>query len=171
MAPKQHPQYWVVNNSPPGSGPGGAAYTSYAIVRGTYDDAANIPNSGGVSGPYNTLEEAYAVWKAEPQNQDVSTITKIGQYLGTGLGFAIYSSSNPAAVVATGKAGGGVADATSGWLKDIGHWIGEAVAHLLDVHMWRSIGWIVLGAVLLIIGILLWLKKENYLPSAVPVPV
>ena len=64
------------------------------------------------------------------------------------------------------------------WLQDIGHWLGvaahwlgEVVAHILDIHMWRSIGWITLGAVLLVLGILLWLKKENYLPSAVPVPV
>lgn len=55
-----------------------------------------------------------------------------------------------------------------GWLGAIGHWIGEAVAHILDVHMWRSIGWITLGVVLLVLGLLLWLKKENYLPSAVP---
>lgn len=57
------------------------------------------------------------------------------------------------------------------WLGAIAHWIGEAVAHILDVHMWRSIGWIVLGVVLMVAGIILWLKKENYLPSAVPVPV
>lgn len=161
MAAKTHSQYWVVNNSPPGTGPGGAAFTSYAIVRGTQAEAENIPNAGGISGPYNTLAEAYAVWKNEPQNQDVSTITKIGQALGTAAGFAIYSSSNPSAVVGAGKTGGGVADATSGWLKDIGHWIGEAVAHILDVHMWRSIGWITLGIVLLTAGIFLWLRKAD----------
>lgn len=162
MAPKRsHPQYWVVNNSPPGSGPGGSAYTSYAIVRGTQADAENIPNAGGISGPYNTLEEAYKVWKAEPQNQDVSTITKIGQYIGTGVGFAVYSSSNPTAVVGAGKTGGQAANAAVDWLQEIGHWIGEAVSHILDSYMWRSIGWITMGLVLLTAGIFLWLRKAD----------
>lgn len=162
MAGKQsRPQYWVVNNSPPGSGPGGAAYTSYAIVRGTQAQAENIPNAGGISGPYSTLAEAYDVWKHEPQNQDVSTLTRIGQDLGTGIGFAIYGSSNPAAVVGAGKTGGQAAQGALGWLQDIGHWIGEAVAHILDIHMWRSIGWITMGLVLLVLGIFLWLRKAD----------
>jgi hypothetical protein len=165
-------QYWVVNNSPPGSGPGGAAYTSYAIVRGTFDQASNIPNGGGVSGPYSTLAEAYQVWKNEPQNQDVSTLTKIGQYLGTGVGYAIYSSSNPAAVVGGGKTGGQIAGAAGNWLQAIAHWIGEAVAHILDIHMWRSIGWITLGIVLLVLGIFLWLRKSDLIePFPAPIPV
>jgi hypothetical protein len=163
-------QYWVVNNSPPGAGPGGAAYTSYAIVRGTYDQAASIPNSGGVSGPYSTLAEAYAVWKAEPANQDVSTLTKIGQYFGTAVGYAVYSTSNPAAVVGAGKTGGQAADTAGSWLHAIAHWIGEAVAHILDIHMWRSIGWITLGIVLMTAGIFLWLQKADLI-EPLPVPV
>jgi hypothetical protein len=164
-------QYWVVNNSPPGTGPGGAAYTSYAIVRGTFDQASNIPNAGGVSGPYPTLAEAYKVYRAEPQNKDVSGLTQIGQYLGTGLGFAIYGPGSPGQVVGAGKTGGQAANAVADWTQGIAHWLGEAVAHILDIHMWRSIGWITLGLVLMVLGLLLWLKKENYLPSAVPVPV
>lgn len=162
MAGKQsRPQYWVVNNSPPGSGPGGSAYTSYAIVRGTFDQAAGIPNAGGVSGPYDTLAEAYKVWKAEPQNQDVSSLTTIGQAIGGGVGFALYGG-NAAGVAATAKSGGQVAGSIlPDWLQDIGHWIGVAVAHLIDVHMWRSIGWITLGLVLLTAGIFLWLRKAD----------
>lgn len=44
------------------------------------------------------------------------------------------------------------------WVGAISHWIGDAVLHLTDVSMWISIGWILLGAVLMFWGILLWLK-------------
>ena len=65
-----------------------------------------------------------------------------------------------------------------GWLQDIGHWLGvaahwlgEAVAHFLDWHMWRSILWVVLGAVLMITGLYLWLKQQGFVPKTTPVPV
>lgn len=58
-----------------------------------------------------------------------------------------------------------------GWLQDIAHWIGEAVAHFLDLYMWRSILWVALGAVLMILGIYLWLKQQGLVPKATPVPV
>ena len=54
---------------------------------------------------------------------------------------------------------------------DIGHWIGVLVTHLTDIFMWRSLGWITLGLVLLIVGIMLLLRKMDVLPSVVPVPV
>lgn len=46
-----------------------------------------------------------------------------------------------------------------GWIQEIGHWIGVAVAYVTDGAMWRSIGWIVLGGILALAGILLWLGK------------
>lgn len=58
------------------------------------------------------------------------------------------------------------------WLRDIGHWIGEFVEHVLDVHMWRSIGWITLGIVLMVLGIFLWLGKSGQVePLPIPRPV
>lgn len=30
---------------------------------------------------------------------------------------------------------------------------------LTDVHMWASLGWLVLGALLLMLGLLMWLRK------------
>ena len=42
---------------------------------------------------------------------------------------------------------------------------------LVDISTWRSLGWILLGAVLLISGIVLWLRDAGVIPQAVPVPV
>lgn len=42
---------------------------------------------------------------------------------------------------------------------------------LTDGKMWRSLGWILLGLMLLIGGIVLWMKKGNLLPDVVPIPV
>lgn len=47
------------------------------------------------------------------------------------------------------------------WLQDIGHWVGIAVAYITDGAMWRSIGWVALGAALLIIGIILWWRSTE----------
>ena len=48
--------------------------------------------------------------------------------------------------------------AALGWIQEIGHWVGLAVAAVTDVHMWISLGWLSLGFWMLLIGILLWLK-------------
>ena len=42
----------------------------------------------------------------------------------------------------------------------VGHWLGEAVLHIIDAPMWRSLGWIVLGALLVIAGIYLWFRTS-----------
>lgn len=42
----------------------------------------------------------------------------------------------------------------------VGHWLGEAVLHAIDLPMWRSIGWIVLGAILVMAGIYLWFRTS-----------
>ena len=56
-------------------------------------------------------------------------------------------------------------------LIELASGIGAFYDAVTDGKMWRSLGWLLLGAILLILGIMLWLKKENYLPSAVPVPI
>lgn len=45
-----------------------------------------------------------------------------------------------------------------GGLSEVGHFFGVLVANLTDVHMWISLGWLLLGAILVFWGILLWLK-------------
>ncbi len=44
------------------------------------------------------------------------------------------------------------------WVGAVAHWIGDAVLHATDVHMWISIGWIVLGLWLVWMGVVLWLR-------------
>lgn len=39
------------------------------------------------------------------------------------------------------------------------------------VEMWRSLGWIVLGVVLILLGAYMWLNKKGFAPDAVPIPV
>lgn len=52
------------------------------------------------------------------------------------------------------------------WLGGIAHWTGDLVLHLTDVAMWRSIGWILLGGLLLWWGILLWLRVPQRVIAA-----
>lgn len=58
-----------------------------------------------------------------------------------------------------------------GWLQDIGHWIGVFVSAITDGAMWRSLGWITLGLILMVVGILMLLRKMDVLPDVVPIPV
>lgn len=55
-----------------------------------------------------------------------------------------------------------------GALGEIGHFTGELVTHLTDAHMWISLGWLLLGLLLLVIGILLWVKAD--VPKLLGVP-
>ena len=43
-------------------------------------------------------------------------------------------------------------------LGAISHWIGVFVEGITNVHMWISIGWLLLGVSLVLIGIALWLR-------------
>jgi len=56
--------------------------------------------------------------------------------------------------------------AALGWIQEIGHWFGLAVAAVTDVHMWISLGWLALGFWMLVIGILLWLKVPQRAAAA-----
>lgn len=42
---------------------------------------------------------------------------------------------------------------------------------LTDVSTWRSLGWILLGAILIIAGVFLWLRQNDLIPKTQPVPV
>lgn len=67
----------------------------------------------------------------------------------------------------TGKGGilGGLAGIFSG-LTEIGHYFGVFVANITDVHMWISLGWLLLGLILVALGINLWLKIPQKLYKA-----
>jgi uncharacterized membrane protein YedE/YeeE len=80
--------------------------------------------------------------------------------------------TNPAAGVTSAglSAAGGVANAASG-AGGIADALSAFFAAVTDVYMWRSLGWLALGIVLLFAGAALWLKKEGALPSVIPLPV
>jgi len=42
----------------------------------------------------------------------------------------------------------------------VGHWVGLAVEHLADGAMWRSLGWLLLGMILVIAGVYLWFRTS-----------
>ena len=46
-------------------------------------------------------------------------------------------------------------------IGSVGHWIGLFVQRLTDGAMWRSIGWLILGAWLVIAGIYLWFRTSS----------
>jgi hypothetical protein len=48
---------------------------------------------------------------------------------------------------------------------DVGHWLGVLVTNLTNIAMWRSLGWLALGALLLILGLALWLKSTDTFQS------
>jgi hypothetical protein len=43
----------------------------------------------------------------------------------------------------------------------VAHWIGTVVEHLTDGAMWRSLGWMGLGAALVMAGIYLWFRTSS----------
>lgn len=43
----------------------------------------------------------------------------------------------------------------------VAHWLGDAVLHIFDPPMWRSLGWLALGAFLVIAGIYLWFRTSS----------
>lgn len=59
----------------------------------------------------------------------------------------------------------GVSDTASA-LAGIGGVLGGLVSALLDVTMWRSLGWLWLGLLLLLWGVLIWTGVPQKLVSA-----
>lgn len=56
--------------------------------------------------------------------------------------------------------------AALGWIQEIGHWVGIVVAAATDLHTYISIGWLLLGFWMLVIGILLWLRIPQRVAKA-----
>jgi hypothetical protein len=67
-------------------------------------------------------------------------------------------ATNPASAQAAGLIG--TADALAGFF-----------GHLTDGKMWMSLGWILLGAIIVFMAVVLWLKKDGALPDVAPIPV
>lgn len=116
-------QWWVVNTSPPSGKP-----TIYTVAEGTQDDAAHLPDAGGISGPYSSLAAADAVAAKEPENSTQGTGIP-GLSVTPGGGF---QASNPL----TGLAA-----------------IGDFFQRLTQGSTWIRVGEVVLGLILLAAGL------------------
>ena len=58
-------------------------------------------------------------------------------------------------------------------IDELGAVLDAAYKALTDGKMWRSLGWMVLGLILMVMGLRMWIGKSALpsLPSVVPVPV
>jgi len=112
-------------------------------------------------GPFSSEAEARA---ANPSGGSP------GQVIAAGVGAGLGAASGVGLPSVPGADAGGISDPLAP-LGDIAAALKSFYSAVTDGKMWRSLAWILLGMLLMVTGILLWLKKENYLPSAVPVPV
>jgi hypothetical protein len=53
-------------------------------------------------------------------------------------------------------------------LSTLGHWAAVLVSNLTDVHLWISLGWLLLGAALIFTGVMLWLKVPQRAAAVAP---
>lgn len=56
-------------------------------------------------------------------------------------------------------------------IDEIGAVLKAFFQQLTRAAMWRCLGWIVLGFLMLGVGVYMWLTKEGIAPSVVPLPV
>lgn len=115
-----------------------------------------------VHGPYQTKAEADKVFKS------LSGVTPgpaggVGTAPGGGPGSGLAQQAH--------NAGGfSIPNPLSG-LAAIGTALAKVVGYLGDVAMWKSLGWLLLGAIMIVLGISLWLRRSDLLPDVVPIPV
>jgi len=115
-------QWWVVNTSPAATAD---TVTQYTVVQGTQNDALNLPDGGGISGPYSSQAAADKVANAEPQNKNVSVFPGVNV-----------------------TPGGRVAGPLSGLAA-----IGDFFQRMTQAKFWERAGEIVLGIILISIGL------------------
>lgn len=93
---------------------------------GVPEQSATSPGQGW-HGPYPTQDAAF---KAEITSGPAGAPQRIG----TVPGAPSYAPPN------------------FSWLGVLGHWVGDFVLHLTDAHMWISLGWLLLGILLIVLG-------------------
>lgn len=69
-------------------------------------------------------------------------------------------ASKPAPLPKGGSATPPIPNPLSG-IGAVAHWLGKAVLDITDAAMWRSLGWLALGALLVIAGIYLWFRTSS----------
>lgn len=149
--------WWVVWYEPVGGHAPGTAPSRFLIIQTAAKSDISASSIGGgaitrIDGPFKTRADA----QKDAGKGPVPGTGQITNVQASGGADVRINLSNPL-----------------NWLQDIGHWlgvaahwVGEAVAHILDIYMWRSIGWITLGLVLLVAGIFLWLRKADLIEPA-----
>lgn len=115
--------------------------------------AANSPRPGSppfqaVQSPTRPKDTAIAHVAAGPFATQAAAQAWITQQDPTGI--PIPSIPNPFGFLAA-----------LGWIQEIGHWAGILVSAITDLHTYISLGWLMLGFILLIIGILMWLRTTD----------
>lgn len=128
--------WWVVLTT--STNPTGQPGSGFIVVHGTQSEVyAKYGGPSDVKGPYSTQADAEAAAK-----KDVGTgpgsISQTAPGQPEGLG-----SLNPAAAIFA-----------------VGHWLGDAVTHLTDIYMWRSLGWLLLGILFIVSAALLLFKDQ-----------
>ncbi len=113
-------------------------------IKGPYRRGTSIYNAmlafvraGTAKGPYRTRAAAQAEW------------SKLG-----GKG----THATTPSVTQQGTSGAAINSAVENVVPGLAG-ISAFLEHLSDGAMWRSIGWIALGVVLLMLGLMLWLRK------------
>jgi hypothetical protein len=127
------------------------------ISAGTAQDKVAGPFTG--DGLFQLLTAGIHVYPSQKaaaaapsQNLTQSQADTVAQVIGEGpgIGQGFFGLS--------GNVSSAVQQASGLW--SVGHWIGELVSHLTDIHMWISIGWLALGLLLLITGIMMLGKNQ-----------
>ena len=147
--------WWVVIGS--SSATGSATLPAWLYEAATAADADAAATKDGHTGI--TATEGPFTTKAQAQTA-ANGITQ-GEAPGPGVG---------AVEGAASSAVSGISSAVSG-ISEVGHFLGKLVTDVTDGAMWRSIGWILLGLVLIVIGMVMWAGKSGANPVPIPVPV
>lgn len=152
------------------------------LYHGGAPKVVNTYASTDVKGPYSSLDAARAeLGKLTISGQVTVVSAADGTVLGnvtastgkTSPGAAPAGSSEPSNPAGAIEAeGGNVAPNLPNPFADVSGLVGEAgvlIRAVTDGKMWRSLGWLLLGLVLMLAGIYLWIGKTIPVPPVVPI--
>lgn len=112
--------------------------------------------------------EASVVGHGAPQYRAVQSATRPHDTAVSHVAAGPFSTEADAQAWIKGQEGGGLSFpappnplAFLGWLQEAGHYAGLLIAALTDVHLYISLGWLVLGFWLAVAGVVLWLLSTK----------
>lgn len=113
-----------------------------------YEAAAQV-HKNDAEGPDKYANIAYDAERPAQPYQKSQGEAKVQQVYSTVVGN--YGNVNAQATASTS-----VNNPAAAFLQPVISFLGA----LTDVHLWRSLGWIVLGLLIMIIGLIMWLRKS-----------